>query len=310
VKSTAFPPTQQPASFGWPVIRLCDYDDRRFDCKTSRPAGFVSYAVVGELMATGLESEKRLFLARLAEARDNAEGGPRRRLLKRTAAALVIVAMLALLVVWISGFFSTPKELLEIRTMVNKEIVQLQKVARNEAPLTYNDTGFRQNWERMRDMPPEVREQARKEMERLFQAREQAEQRSYFAMPPKQRQQELDRRIKAEQARRQQRGNRNRGSGGNGGQGGQGNNASGGQGRGGAAQANAAGSARSAGGGQNGGGGGRPSATRGGSDEARTARSKRRIDSTDPDERAQNAEYRRLMDLRRQQLGITPGRGR
>ena len=191
-------------------------------------------------MATGLASEKRLFLARLAEARDTAEGGPKKRLLKRFAAAFVVVAMLAALVLWISGFFSTPKELLEIRTMVDQQIVQLQKVARNEAPLTYDNTGFRQNWERMRDMPPEVREQARKEMERLFEAREQAEQRSYFAMPPQQRQQELDRRIKAEQARRQawqQRANRNRGNGGNGGQGkggaggqgDQGKNASGGQ---------------------------------------------------------------------------------
>jgi len=197
--------------------------------------------------------------------------------------------------------------------MVDEQIVELQKVARNEAPLTYNDTGFRQSWERMRDMPPEVRQKAREEMDRLFQAREQAEQRSYFAMPPQQRQQELDRRIKAEQARRQQRGNRSRGNGGNGGQGGQGNRPAGGQARGtngGAAQANAAGSPRSAGGGQSGGAGGRPAGTRGGSDEARTARSKRRIDSTDPDERAQNAEYRRLMDLRRQQMGLTPGRGR
>ncbi len=269
-------------------------------------------------MATGLASEKRIFLERLAEARDNAEGGPKKRLLTRFAAAFVVVAMLAALVLWISGFFSAPKELLEIRTMVDQQIVQLQKVARNEAPLTYDNTGFRQNWERMRDMPPEVREQARKEMERLFEAREQAEQRSYFAMPPQQRQQELDRRIKAEQARRQawqQRANRNRGNGGNGGQGkggaggqgAQGKNASGGQAKGsamsGAAQANAAGSQRNA-------AGGRPPATGGGSDEARLARSKRRIDSTDPDERARSAEYRRQMDLRRQQLGITPGRGR
>ena len=275
-------------------------------------------------MATGLASEKRLFLARLAEARDTADGGPTKRLLRRTAAALVVVAVLVLLGLWISGFFSTPKELVEIRTMVDQQIVQLQKVARNEAPLTYNDTGFRKSWERMRDMPPEVREQAREEMERLFRAREQAEQRSYFAMPPQERQKELDRRIQAEEARRQawqkQRASRNRGTGGKGGQGGaggqagQGNNASGGQVRGsasgGAVQVNAAGSQRNAGGGQAGAGGGRPAATRGTSDEARTARSKRRIDSTDPDERAQNAEYRRQMDLRRQQLGITPGRGR
>jgi len=279
---------------------------------------------MGLLMATVSTAEKRVFLARLAEARDSSEGGPKKRLLARVAVAIVIMALLALLGLWISGFFSAPKELVEIRTMVNEQIVQLQKVSRNEAPLTYNDTGFRQSWERMRDMPPEVREQAREEMERLFRAREQAEQRSYFAMPPQERQKELDRRIKAEEARRQawqqRRANGNRGNGGNGrqsgagGQGGQSNNASGGQGRGGAtggaAQANAAGSPRTAGGGQGGGSGGRPTGTRGGSDEARTARSKRRIDSTDPDERAQNAEYRRLMDVRREQLGITPGRGR
>ena len=154
-------------------------------------------------MATGLASEKRLFLARLAETRDAAEGGPKKRFLKRTAAAMVIVAMLAVLVMWGSGFSSTPKELVEIRTLVDQQIVQLQKVARNEAPLTYNDTVFRQSLKRLRDMPPEVREQARKEMHRLPKAREQAEHRSYFAMPPQQRQQELDRRIKAEQARRQ-----------------------------------------------------------------------------------------------------------
>ena len=276
-------------------------------------------------MATGSAADKRLFLARLAEARDSSEGGPRKRLLSRTAAALVGVTVLALLGVWMSGVFSTPKELLEIRTVVDEQIDQLQKVARNEAPLTYNDTGFRQVWERMRDMSPEVREQAREEMARLLRAREQAEQRSYFAMPPQERQKELDRRIQAEEARRkawqQQRANRNRGTGGNGrqggagGQDGQGNRAPGGQGRGGAnggaAQANATGTPAARGGAAGGGqGGGRPAATRGGSDEARTARSKRRIDSTDPDERAQNAEYRRQMDLRRQQLGISPGRGR
>ncbi len=49
-------------------------------------------------MATGLASEKRLFLARLAEARDTADGAPKKRFLKQTAAMLVIVAMLAVLV--------------------------------------------------------------------------------------------------------------------------------------------------------------------------------------------------------------------
>jgi len=148
-------------------------------------------------MSPGAISEKRLLLARLAEAQDSARGGPKRRALTRTAAILVIVAMVVALMLWFSGFFSTPKEVLEIRAMVDEQIDQLQKVARNEAPLTYDRSTFRQNWDRMRDMPPEVRDQMRNEMERLSRARAQAELRSYFAMPPQERQKELDRRIQA-----------------------------------------------------------------------------------------------------------------
>jgi len=213
----------------------------------------------------------------------------------------VIVAIVAGLILWFLGFFSTPKEVLEIRAMVDEQIGQLQKVARNEAPLTYDTANFRQNWDRMRDMPPEVRDQVRNEMERLFRAREKAERRSYFAMPPQERQKELDRRIQAEQSRRQarqQRGNQNGGNSPNGGPG----------------QAGTTGPRGGGGGAPAGGGGGpaagRPGGGRGGSEDARNARSKQRIDSTSPEDRAQSAEYRRAMDARRQQLGLSPGRGR
>ena len=80
-------------------------------------------------MAPGVMSEKRLLLARLAEAQDSARGGPKRRALKRTAAVLVLVALVVALMLWLSGFFSTPKEVLEIRAMVDEQIGQLQKVA-------------------------------------------------------------------------------------------------------------------------------------------------------------------------------------
>ena len=90
-------------------------------------------------------SEKRLLLARLAEAQDSARGGPKRRALKRTAAVLVLVALVVALMLWLSSFFSTPKEVLEIRAMVDEQLGQLQKVARNEAPLTYDSSNFRQN---------------------------------------------------------------------------------------------------------------------------------------------------------------------
>ena len=263
-------------------------------------------------MAPGVMSEKRLLLARLAEAQDSARGGPKRRALKRTAAVLVIVALVVALMLWLSGFFSTPKEVLDIRAMVDEQIGQLQKVARNEAPLTYDSSNFRQSWDRMRGMPPAVRDQMRNEMERLSRAREQAELRSYFAMPPQERQKELDRRIQAEQSRRQawqqQRGNQNGGNVPNGGP-------NGGQGRGGMSGGTPqAATAAPRGGGPGGAGGpggtgGRPGGGRR-SEDARNTRSKQRIDSTSPAERAQNAEYRRAMDARRQQLGLSPGRGR
>ena len=64
-------------------------------------------------MATGLASEKRLFLARLAKARDTAEGGPKKRLLKQTAATLVIVAMLAVLVLWAAASYPRRKNWLK-----------------------------------------------------------------------------------------------------------------------------------------------------------------------------------------------------
>jgi len=271
-------------------------------------------------MAPGVMSEKRLLLARLAEAQDSARGGPKRRALKRLAAVLVIVPLVVALMLWLSGFFSTPKEVLEIRAMVDEQIGQLQKVARNEAPLTYDSTNFRQNWDRMRNMPPEVRDQMRYEMERLSRARDQAELRSYFAMPPQERQKELDRRIQAEQSRRlawqQRRGNQNGGNRPNGGpKGGPKGGPNGGQGRGGAAGGTPqAATAAPRGGGPGGAGvpggtGGRPGGGRR-SEDARNARSKQRIDSTSPEERAQSAEYRRAMDARRQQLGLSPGRGR
>ena len=262
-------------------------------------------------------SEKRLLLAKLAEAQDSARGGPKRRALARTSAVLAILAVLFSLILWFSGFFSTPKEVLEIRAMVDEQISQLQKVARNEAPLTYDTSDFRQSWDRARKMPSEVREQVRFEMDRLSRARDQAELRSYFAMPAQERQKELDRRIKAEEARRQalrqQRTNQAGGNGLNGGRDqGQGQRGPGGQGRGGtgtaSAQAGTAGPRGGGGGGGPGTGGG--TGGRRGSEDGRNARSKQRIDSTSPAERAQSAEYRRAMDARRQQLGLSPGRSR
>ena len=253
-------------------------------------------------MVTATVAEKRLFLARLVEARDSSQGGRQGRTgIGRTGMRVMLViltlALATLLWLWMSGFFTTPKEVLEIRAMVDEQIVELGKVARNEAPMTYDTSVFRESVSRVRDMSPEVRAQVRSEMERLGRARDKAELQSYFALPPSERRDELDRRIKAEESRRQasqQRSSQKSSS--------QKNSKEGGSGQGagprGSPQAVSASPP-----------GGRP-ASRGGTEEARNARRKQRLDTSSPEARAQGAEYRRAMAARRQQLGLGSSRGR
>lgn len=251
-------------------------------------------------MVTGSAAEKRLFLARLAEARDASEGGLQARRLNPIGVGLMLllfVAIAAMLWLSMTSFFATPKEVLEIRARVDEQIVQLEKVARHEAPLTYDTSVLRQSLERVREMPPAVRAQVRSEMDRLGRARDKAERQSYFAIPPTERRAELDRRIKAEESRRQAAQQRSvsrskaRGS--------QGDRAGNGQGSAGSGSAKAAAAI----------GAGVSPVIRGGSEEERNARRKQRLDTSSPEERAQSAEYRRAMEARRQQLGLRSGRG-
>jgi hypothetical protein len=259
-------------------------------------------------MVIGSVTEKRLFLARLAEARDSTEGGRQGRTgLGRTGMLAMLVmfalALATLLWLWMSGFFATPKEVLEIRAMVDEQIVQLGRVARNEAPLTYDTSVFRESVSRVRDMTPDVRAQVRSEMERLGRARDKAELQSYFALPPVERRDELDRRIKAEELRRQasqQRGSQKSSSGGGSGRGAGPRDAP---------QAVSASTPAGGGPGGRGPGGGGP-AKRGGTEDERNTRRKQRLDTSSPEARAQGAEYRRAMAARRQQLGLGSGRGR
>jgi hypothetical protein len=125
---------------------------------------------------------------------------------------------------------------------------------------------------------------------------------SYFALPPDKRQAELDRRIKVDEDRRkawqadrerrdQRRGDTRTASTG-GDRGGPGGGGAGG------------------GGGSPGGGGGGPPSSRrsSGTEESRNERSKRRIDRSTPEQRAQQSEYRRALEERRTKLGIPPSR--
>lgn len=224
----------------------------------------------------------------------------------RMAALLVTVAGAVVAVVWFcGGFSSTPKEVLQIRALVDAEVAKLKRVARNELPYDDEWPSVGGTIGRMRDLPEKTREQVRVEMGRLFRARERAELASYFALPPDKRRAELDRRIKADQDRRkaweQQRANRVA-------SGGASRNQSTQRPQGGPAQGQPDGRPSRGGGGGPPGGGSVPPAV--GLEEAMNARRKQRLDSSTPEERSRASEYRRAMEIRRAQLGIAPRTGR
>ena len=238
-------------------------------------------------------SSRRQALADLARSR-RAEGSTG-RLIRRTAVGVILAALIGWIVLWLLGFFSTPKEVLAVRALVDGQVAELERVARNEAPLSYEGGSFGAMFETMRQVPEAYRDQARAEMGRLFAARERAEIDSFFAMPPAQRQAELDRRIQAEDARRR------------------------------AWQAERASREASREGGSRGGDsqaagtrGGPPPAAgppssggrrRGdGTEDSRNMRRKSRLDRSTAESRARRTEYRRLKDQRRIELGIPPRR--
>lgn len=245
-------------------------------------------------------ADKRRAAAALAAERHREGAGG--RLLKRTALALLALALIAAPVLWAFGFFSTPKAVAEVKQFVDQQVAEYERVARGEVPYgSAPSTGA--FFEKLRDVPREYRDQLGQQMGRLWEARERAEMASYFALPADKRQAELDRRIKADEDRRKawqaerekrdqqraagsQQANTGGGRGGPGGPGG----AAGGPGGGGA-------------------GGGPPGGGRrgGGTEESRNERSKRRIDSSTPEQRAQQAEYRRAIEERRKQLGLPTG---
>ena len=253
-------------------------------------------------------------------------GKPGGSIARKSLIGCSVVALLALFVLWMSGFFSTPKEVIELRAFVDTEITELQKMERNEVPYSSRSASMGDMFNRMRDMPEHARGQARREIGRLFEARQRAELASYFGMPPSKRQAELDRRIKESLERRkaweQERAQREASGQNNAGQRG-GDRQQGGPGRGGPPGGGPPGGGRPGGGpgggppggGQGGGGqggGGNQGERTGPSDEQIAEWRKRRLDGSSPEVRAQSAEYRRAMRVRREELGIEegPGRGR
>lgn len=227
-------------------------------------------------------ADKRRTLAALAAERGRTGGV--RRFLGWAIAALVLLLVAALPVLWAGGFFSTPPVVAEVRRLVDQQVAECDRVARGEAAYgAVPDASA--VFERMRDVPRGYRAQVGADVGRLWEARERAETGSYFALPPGEREAELDRRIRAEEERRRRweteraareqsrpAGERQAGTAGTGGAA--------------AAPATA------------------PSA---GVEQARLERSKRRLDTTTPEERAKRAEYRRALDARRAQMGLPAG---
>lgn len=212
-------------------------------------------------------------------------------------ASLGAIGICIWLILWTAGAFSPPAAVAELRTLVDQEVSRLNRIARNELP--YGDRGpdMRNLFEKMRDLPDSQRPLVRQEIGRLFSARERAEVGSYFALPPNQRLAELDRRIKANETRRQQwvaeRANRTQSTTNQPAQtttarSGTPNNRSPQQGQVGRGRQRGPGRERT--------------------EEARNERHKERLDASSPDERAKRAEYRRALAERREKLGIAPGR--
>jgi hypothetical protein len=261
-------------------------------------------------------ADKRRFLAELA-AGDRSGGVAMRA--RQVAAGLSVAGLLLLFLLWLGGWFSPPAPVRELQGLVDQQVALLDRVARNEVPLS--EVSFGPIFEKSRDMPREYRDQMRGQFERLFAARESAEVASFFRLPAAEREAELDRRIKAEEQRRQQwasawagrqrsDGDRPRGDGERQRGDGERSGRSGG-GPPGAGTSGSAVSGRGDGGGARGGstaGSGQGSGRRPSSQDEWNRRSKARIDRSTPEQRAQRTDYRRVMQERREQLGIVSRR--
>lgn len=242
-------------------------------------------------------TDRRRAVAALAAERNKQGAGA--RWLKRVAAVALALLLIAIPVLWTFGFFSTPRAVAEIEQAVDQQVAEYERVARGETPFG-SAPSTRTIYEKMRDVPRQYRERVGQQMGRLWEARERAETASYFALPAEKRQAELDRRIKAEEERRKQwqaeREKRDQERSGAGRQAGSGG---------------PPGGPRGPGGGPGGPGGRGPGGPRGGgTQDAWNERSKRRIDQSTPEQRAQQTEYRRAVEERRTQLGLSTGGSR
>jgi hypothetical protein len=208
-------------------------------------------------------------------------------------AGLAAVAVLALLVAWFAGWirFTTDPRV--------KEIIALQEQARerfgqgsgpsNLADAAAMATSMMEIRQKMEALPEHLRPQAEQAGRSMFQSAFRARIDSYFALPPEQRQAEIDRQIDQEEMMRKVF-------------------------EAGRTVANALGGGGAQSGGASAGSSAQPAANPppggpGGSrsEEERNRWRKSMIDRTTPQERARFTEWRRAMDARREQRGLPSG---
>lgn len=205
----------------------------------------------------------------------------------RWGGVVAILVLLAFMVAWLFGWirFTTDPRVLEILAMQEEA---RQKFVANGGPQTLVEAAeavasMGAIREKMDNLPKHLRGQvdlgSSRTMRSTFRDRIDA----YFAAPPEKRLAELDRQIKQEELMRK------------------------------AFEAASTVSGMFGGGGRDGGGtgsgnaGGPPSGGgRSRTEEERNAWRKQMIDRTTPEQRARYVEYRRAMDIRREQLGLPP----
>jgi hypothetical protein len=228
------------------------------------------------------------------------------RKLVRWGIPAVLLALLLLFFAWVFGWirFGTDPRIAEIQKM---QAEAQQQFMANGGPQTLEEAkaavaAMGQIREKIDALPEGLQQQAGRRGGSMFRSMMYARINAYFSLPPDKRQAELDRQIKQEELfRKAWEASRPAGGGpagvaaaggGPGGAGGPGGTASG------SAPASSGNTA---------GGGGPGGPPRSGNEEDRNRWRKNLIDSTTPEQRARYVEYRRAMEVRREQLGLQPG---
>ena len=227
-------------------------------------------------------AETRQALAEMMRARRGEKGRPVGLMIGISLAVAALLALVAYLILWLSGFFATDPRLVEVRAMQQE---QVKKFAATGGPTNVLEavelvTSMATINQKVNELPENMRGQAQQDGGKLFMTAMQKRMDNYFDLPAEQRQAELDKQIDQGEFMRKawetgQSAMKAVGLGGTGGQ--------------------------AAGGGPPGQAGGART------EEERNKWRKDMIDKTSPEQRSRWTEYIRAMQERREQRGLPPG---